>query len=1712
MSEKLSDGSDNDSSGERIHGGAADYAHVKCNSSVSVSSIGSGDSRADNRTENASETTANNITSNNSKRLLELRTKREERRLRNNKNNKTQRKADSSADDTDSPERIKARWLKHPSKNSYIEQLVDGYGDDSISSSAHAINNTNPIENTNNETLKIDISLSPNPVALDIIPAYSSNNSNNSNYPVAQTIEETVSEDLDFHSDSDSAAKNKNSVSISYSSPPLSPSPSTEVRPSNIGNLECESDEYSLEFDNEIKGEHENSVENLLPDKSIENELNLEKKHEASITSTVANFLESCNDLISTNKHNTSPILAKKSSPTSDTSISQEPSTTYIANVLIHKSIASNSELHESSGMESFLGLVAEIATPVLHTNYQTSVQLISDASNFIDQEHLNVESSMNALSDIAAVVGLDAKSAEILQAVVSSETTYANGNTKLSGNEISRVISPLKISVKNTELDPKNAQIPSQIGEERSENNSFLENVLQKFQNIPDVSVKRDTNKRSESSSTSQDSRVASPLRDSSFYLSSPDRSLFEASPSVPNELVRVNTIAELTSNSLLQSKIEVDNNGNKNEYVASEQSVLAEFNAVLDSSTKFPALNAPAPITLSEGQVENTSTAVAFEIKKENTETDQSNLSVFRPPQTSNLAIFTENDLASKNSFSELSYQTFTDFMTSEIENEIAAKSLKSAKQTSLGKKIILKPTSTSHQKSDNVVARTSKSLTRNNDRKQVSRSIIPASTTSAVSQIPRRRASNATNDVFSLNPIVSSTVGSRPSTSGKFPSNPLISASAKKAALDRTNARLKSTGGVSSIVRNPPAISSLTQTAVSSRLSVEKSSNFFVTEPNKNSDPCYSPSKLSHLPERNENMTVASIKQNDSRSDTPDLMIQLDGILSTGKALPLFKSSEPILKLHPQISEISYVSPRNLATSAIFSATPSHQPPPSLSYDLIADAIVEASAQNAATEILTLRKRLAETETEKSRMKEEIVFLEHLREQEAKINGLGVGFGGDTGLKEEKSPDQRELATKEDILRVKKEMEEQERLINGYQHENEKLTEQIKMLKRQLKDEDGRSFLRIEALQREIQTLKASMSNPASSGPLSFDSLKLAARVDELQEKLVSQERDFNERESNLLGQVNKLTANFAEANNKLESLKRYSVEEVDAMKSGWQEERNGFEAFIVQLESRIEREISLREMLVEKEQSALMKSPYGSFEVISSVENRLEPFKNGGNNTAGTKGKPLKVAGNDSKKIKDLERLVADLQDQLVQTSRAMRESAAQLVLTKKPNIEEATYIRHLKEHIKRLQSELETKETTWTSKLKILHEETTNLKSKYEAKLQEIHIRMEETQAASAQAIESATSVQSLASTTYLQDIEKQLENLLERYHEKLTEATDAEIADHLENAESRIGLAYKAREAKLRTRIVELENLVDSQVETMESMRADRTAAERDAQLRAQMKDALVTSYETKISSLRKEFHDRVFGGEEQKLLAEVHRLRMDIEILRGENSDLKNKLYVSEATRQSVHENTISILKQAQEESANIALSHHERALSMLRDETKSQTAALLDFEVRKLQKALSEAEVEITRWQNRVANLEQEKKAWKEGRSNDAVVKETTHKLEILEQSVKELQTLNADLQTQLQKSKSAWPPDRRRFGELEKMLGEMEIGFRKREFELQELIAATKKDANTQISREKIKYSSLLEKRDKELLYFRDQIYQLVSDLEKLDKRRT
>ncbi|CAI2174720.1 4542_t:CDS:1, partial [Funneliformis geosporum] len=269
---------------------------------------------------------------------------------------------------------------------------------------------------------------------------------------------------------------------------------------------------------------------------------------------------------------------------------------------------------------------------------------------------------------------------------------------------------------------------------------------------------------------------------------------------------------------------------------------------------------------------------------------------------------------------------------------------------------------------------------------------------------------------------------------------------------------------------------------------------------------------------------------------------------------------------------------------------------------------------------------------------------------------------------------------------------------------------------------------------------------------------------------------------------------------------------------------------------------------------------------------------------------------------------------------------------------------------------------------------------------------------------------------------------------------------------------------------------------------------------------------------------------------------AEIQKIRSQIESLTTENITLKAQLATSEAVRQAVHENTLTILQQS----------------------TKNNFVA--DEDVAGLRKLTVEKEAEISIWKGRCVGLENVVERQRElitlvvpslpgnnashgtkglvnGKAreitklvdNDGVDSKVIEGLsEIAKQLIRQLQEENVILrQTNIarqqtiiknvdmvydappqytpplaQFSSGVAPASTVQLDALAKQISDIEARFMKREKELQDIIVETKRQGELQLERWKVKWGALIDKKNSEIKGFRNELEALMGCLGKLD----
>ncbi|KAJ1524710.1 hypothetical protein HK096_000755, partial [Nowakowskiella sp. JEL0078] len=342
------------------------------------------------------------------------------------------------------------------------------------------------------------------------------------------------------------------------------------------------------------------------------------------------------------------------------------------------------------------------------------------------------------------------------------------------------------------------------------------------------------------------------------------------------------------------------------------------------------------------------------------------------------------------------------------------------------------------------------------------------------------------------------------------------------------------------------------------------------------------------------------------------------------------------------------------------------------------------------------------------------------------------------------------------------------------------------------------------------------------------------------------------------------------------------------------------------------------------------------------------------------------------------------------------------------------------------------------------------------------------------------------------------ELEQQFEQLLNSYSDRLQQKeTKANEDILLSLVENRVE-SLKQREVVLQQRIIEFEILVNEQNSWIAALKKEKIVIENELRVKAQEKDKIIEIYEKKIFDLRKQYHDNIFSVQEQKYLTEIRQLRVEVEALRRENANIKN----NEETRKGVHETTITILRQAQEDAAKIALQHHERALSVLRNETNSKSGQMFESEVRSLKRRLKAAELDAVESEKKSSKLELLLKDL-ENSSRKPTVDNGSELI------IRRLQNENKRFVRELEKAKLRWPLERQTFDELQRKVIMLEEQRRKHESEMELILSRKDVFIQNQIEALKKKFVKKLQKKDEEILKFKERLEDLTRDLFEIEQ---
>jgi len=174
--------------------------------------------------------------------------------------------------------------------------------------------------------------------------------------------------------------------------------------------------------------------------------------------------------------------------------------------------------------------------------------------------------------------------------------------------------------------------------------------------------------------------------------------------------------------------------------------------------------------------------------------------------------------------------------------------------------------------------------------------------------------------------------------------------------------------------------------------------------------------------------------------------------------------------------------------------------------------------------------------------------------------------------------------------------------------------------------------------------------------------------------------------------------------------------------------------------------------------------------------------------------------------------------------------------------------------------------------------------------------------------------------------------------------------------------------------SKLVKHNLELEKLVTDQDSYMQTQRSSHSQQTHTLRQQIQEFEIVIQDYEKTNDALKGKLHHSTFMKNEESYTEEIASLKSSLQLSETHVQKLQTQYYqinytyerleVGDITRKAVHENTLQMLKKAQEDSSSITLQQHERALSFLSSQTNSQSTKIFDTEVKRLVAHLSRAE----------------------------------------------------------------------------------------------------------------------------------------------------
>jgi len=681
--------------------------------------------------------------------------------------------------------------------------------------------------------------------------------------------------------------------------------------------------------------------------------------------------------------------------------------------------------------------------------------------------------------------------------------------------------------------------------------------------------------------------------------------------------------------------------------------------------------------------------------------------------------------------------------------------------------------------------------------------------------------------------------------------------------------------------------------------------------------------------------------------------------------------------------------------------------------------------------------------------------------------------------------------ECASEEELAKLEKEVREQEKLLSGYQLENERLYKELKQMQAREKANEARMFSENQRLASELANLKEKTERRESEGPgtdlptpwsaaLGADKINqltsemriLRRRVSEVQEEAEGLRRAKYDLEARIRA-VEGERDEVARQNSRLMGSNSREVTELESK----------YEAEIERMRGKL-RWYAENQALLDRDALALKKKEEEIGELKETVA-RLQAQH--GQTVAERKQRGTERA-TDAKRIQDLERQVREMEEIIRRRypnslpaliyAAASAPGHAQVVTADSPRKHSPTYA-FLENRVKKLEVELENKDEEASKRIRCVEQKYNSLKMEYEDRIKELERDLQTANNRSQTASYSNTRVPVLEAELQTVRTEneqkiKHLETEIRVLQDALAKATAAEVWGPGKTNRGRKLESEKPMNDDLNNMVHSLKEKLDERELEFEELRqtCNRLKREREQMLAS----------------------EGVRG--DQQTSATPDPLVIE---LQHENKRLKEQV------------STVSLDMDQQRVRFQASLAETERSARLAREETadqleNAQAQHKRELDQLKAEYALNHGSSKVTELKSQLAGQEIVIQRLKAKMADVSVNAEAAAAAKVREESLQQQVT---QLRLDLKRARDHFTPEMKHFDSLETKISALEHRHSQREVDLQRIIEKTHLTAKIDKEETEAKWRQVVRQKNREIEKFRfelDAILEVLSELKR------